>query len=74
MITSLVVIIVGAFLLPLNAFAYLDAGSGSIILQALVGGTLAGIFLLKSYWTRLKQFIGKLFGADIDDGEQQSRP
>jgi len=37
-----------------NAYAYLDPGSGSVIIQMLVG-TLVGVGIaLKIYWQRIK--------------------
>ena len=39
------------------AHAYLDPGTGSIILQAIVG-TIAGAFVvIKLYWYRIKNFF-----------------
>jgi hypothetical protein len=35
---------------PSDASAYLDPASGSAMLQVLVGGLLAGVFVLKQYW------------------------
>lgn len=50
----------GVFLgvLTSSAHAYLDPGTGSMILQVLLGG-VAGIALAgKLYWHRLRSFIG----------------
>jgi hypothetical protein len=33
--------------------AYLDPGSGSILIQVLVAGLLGGAFLIKTYWRKL---------------------
>lgn len=49
-----------AFLLMLAspAYAYLDPGSGSMMLQLLLGG-LAGLFVMvKLYWRRLLALFG----------------
>jgi hypothetical protein len=46
------------FAAPSPAYAYLDANTGSLLLQLLLGG-VAGIALLgKLYWQRLKGFLG----------------
>lgn len=37
--------------------AYLDAGSGSVILQAILGGTAALAVTAKLYWRRLTGFL-----------------
>jgi hypothetical protein len=38
--------------------AYLDPGSGSMILQAVVGGVAAAGVMAKLYWRRLLDFLG----------------
>jgi hypothetical protein len=38
---------------PMDLLAYLDAGSGSIILQALIGGFAAAAVALKLFWRRI---------------------
>lgn len=39
------------------AFAYLDPGTGSILLQGIIAG-VAGVFVvLKLYWYRIKNFF-----------------
>jgi hypothetical protein len=44
------------------AYAYLDAGTGSMILQLLLGG-LAGLAVVgKLYWSNTKEFFRRLFG------------
>ena len=42
-----------------NAFAYLDPGTGSIILQALVGAIAAGATYCSMYWKKIKNFFSK---------------
>lgn len=38
--------------------AYLDPGSGSMIVQAVVGGVAAAAVMAKFYWRRLLGFLG----------------
>jgi hypothetical protein len=46
--------------IPREADAYLDPGTGSFILQALVGTAMAAAFTIKIYWRRLKSlFLGR---------------
>lgn len=40
------------------AHAYLDPGTGSIVLQAIIGGVAASLFILRSYFYRLKGLLG----------------
>ncbi|NCB38571.1 MAG: hypothetical protein EOM80_07365 [Erysipelotrichia bacterium] len=39
------------------AHAYLDPGTGSFLFQLLVGALVGGIFVIKSYWLRLKNWF-----------------
>ncbi len=39
--------------------AYLDAGSGSMIAQILVGGFAAAGVAIKMYWKKIKNFFGR---------------
>lgn len=43
------------------AWAYLDPGSGSMLLQVILGGVAAVGVVLKLYWYRIKAALG--FGA-----------
>ncbi|MDP4603005.1 MAG: hypothetical protein NWQ82_05390 [Solirubrobacteraceae bacterium] len=47
-----------------TTLAYLDAGSGSMILQLLVGGFAAAGVAMKMYWKRIKGIFGR---GDDDD-------
>lgn len=42
-----------------TTLAYLDAGSGSMILQLLVGGFAAAGVAMKMYWKRIKGIFGR---------------
>jgi hypothetical protein len=42
----------------MNFIAYLDPGSGSMILQVLTGGVAAAAVAGRLYWHRLKGFLG----------------
>lgn len=43
---------------PGVAYAYLDPGTGSMILQGILGGLAAIAVAGKIYWKRLKDFFG----------------
>ena len=43
------------------ANAYLDPGSGSIILQAILGFIAAAVATLSFYWNKFKLLIKKIF-------------
>lgn len=62
-------------LFPLSAQAYIDPGTGSLLLQGLIGA-LAGFMVAASlYWSKIKRFFHKVLGrptADLDDPPPQS--
>jgi len=39
------------------AYAYLDPGTGSIILQMVLGGVAGGLVVMRLYWARLKDWF-----------------
>ena len=41
--------------------AYLDPGSGSFILQLILAAFLGGLFVLRSYWTKIIDGVRHLF-------------
>ena len=51
------ILILYIILLPSNAYAYLDPGTGSIILQAILGFIAAAIASISVYWTKFKMLI-----------------
>ena len=73
------VLFVLACLITLNlgapAYAYLDPGTGSMLLQLLLGGFAGVLVVGKLYWHRIKAFVGRDpkpslnqdSTADIDD-------
>jgi len=42
--------------------AYIDAGTGSLVLQFLIGGLLGMMFILKVFWKNLVSRVSRLFG------------
>ncbi len=57
-------VIVIFFILSGTANAYLDPGTGSIILQAILGFIAASIATASFYWNKVKLFFIKLFKKD----------
>ena len=53
-------VVVGVFLLLLaaNAEAYLDPGTGSMLLQVILGGVAAVGVAIKLYWHKLRVAFG----------------
>ena len=58
---TIVYIILFYFFSLTSAHAYLDPGTGSIILQAIIGFIAASITIISTYWNKLKIFIVNLF-------------
>lgn len=55
---SLLLLGVGAFLaFPSSAEAYIDPGTGSIVLQMLIAGALGAIFTVKRFWSKIVSFL-----------------
>ena len=44
-----------------NAFAYIDPGTGSVLLQALLGAIAAVGAYITLYWRKFKNFLNKIF-------------
>ena len=48
------------FMLTNSPYAYLDPGTGSIILQAIIGFIAAALATVSLYWNKLKLFLNNL--------------
>lgn len=46
-------------LLPNQAFAYLDPGTGGIILSTIIGLIAGAMFYIKSFFLKVKNFFNK---------------
>ena len=46
-------------LLNNNAYAYIDPGMGSIIIQSIIGAVAAGMSFIVLYWNKFKNFFKK---------------
>lgn len=50
------------------AFAYIDPGTGSMILQGIIGGVAGGLFIMRTYWAKVVAFFsGSRKAAEISD-------
>jgi hypothetical protein len=48
------------------AYAYLDPGTGSAILAAIVAFIAAAITTINSYWIKIKKILNKVFSKNKD--------
>jgi hypothetical protein len=55
------------------AWAYLDPGTGSMILQLLLGGIAGAMVVGKLYWHRLREFVTSRFSGKPGEGAQARR-
>ena len=46
-----------------NAYAYLDPGTGSLVLQMLAAGLFGVLFTVKIYWKKVKGFFESKFSS-----------
>ena len=49
------------FLFPVDAYAYIDLGTGSYMLQLMIGSLLGAAYVLKVYWRKVLGFFRNLF-------------
>ncbi len=66
--TSLLVALIVALILPPAAHAYLDPASGSMMLQAVIGGVAAAAIAVRHYWQRILALFGA-GGAEEPESE-----
>ena len=60
------------FFLTSPAYAYLDPGTGNIIIQAILAFIATTITTLSFYWTKVKIFLSKLFKKNKEDKKENS--
>lgn len=59
-----VILAVLMLLVPRDAFAYIDPGSSSMLLQAIVGGVAAVLMITRVYWRRATGLFRRSRGRD----------
>ncbi|HSA81057.1 MAG TPA: hypothetical protein VLE23_09550 [Geminicoccaceae bacterium] len=76
-LTSFALISFAALLITMrDAYAYLDPGTGSMLLQGLIAGIAAASVVLGGYWSKVKAFFSstpkerKARGQPADPPEQ----
>lgn len=56
-IAGQLLLVASILLLPRDANAYIDAGTGSMIIQAMIASAAAGMVVLRRYRARIKAFF-----------------
>lgn len=65
------VVAVLSLLFPRTTYAYIDPGTGSLIVQVLVGALVSGLAAVGIFWQRVKGFFGGLFNKQRDDKDNK---
>jgi len=69
---TLLLLVLPLLLLPSVAQAYLDPGTGSYVVQLLIGTLLGGLFALGVFWRRVVASFKRLFKRrSSDDGSRR---
>ncbi|MFO7674732.1 MAG: hypothetical protein R6X12_00225 [bacterium] len=69
----LVVLFGTLFLFPGQARAYLDPGTGSFIVQMLVGAVLGGLVAIGVFWKRFAAWLRRAFARGGKDDKPEPR-
>jgi hypothetical protein len=51
-----------------GVFAYIDPGTGSFILQLLIGAVCGGLFAVKLFWNKISSFLKRLLPSGRKNG------
>lgn len=57
------------FLAATPAHAYLDPGTGSMLVQGLLAAVAAVSVSMGLFWRRIRLFLGRLFGGGDNEGK-----
>ncbi len=63
-------ILLGTIGVTSPAYAYLDPGTGSMLVQMLLGGVAGALVVGKLYWHQVKDFFGR--GPQKNSGQEPS--
>ena len=55
---------------PAPAFGYLDPGTGSMVLQVLVGTALGSLLMIKMFWRQIKGLVVGFFARKSAEAEK----
>ncbi len=67
-LTTLVILLVlSNFVFSREAYAYIDPGSGSYILQLAIAALLGGLYAIKVFYRSITTFITSLFESKRDE-------
>lgn len=61
-------------LYPLRVTAYLDPGSGSFLIQLLIGALVGAGFIIKAYWRKIKGLFNRSSSAEDIQNPDDDQP
>lgn len=65
--------VVALALLPSQAHAYLDPGTGSMLLQGIIAAIAGGLAAIKIFWARIFSTVSRLVGRGDGGGGTPSK-
>ena len=71
LITTVVALALVCLTFPRPAYAYLDPGTGSYILQLILASLLGAAFAVKLFWKNIKAFFKGLFSSEGEQDEAE---
>jgi hypothetical protein len=69
--TILVAIVLVCLVFLRPAYAYLDPGTGSYMLQLLIAALLGAAFAVKVFWKNIRIFFRDLFSSEAEHEEAE---
>lgn len=67
-VPSLSIMLLLVLLAERPAHAYIDPGTASYVFQVIAGAALGGVFLLRTYWSRVVTTVRSLVSRDPTHG------
>jgi hypothetical protein len=64
---AFVVLLAVLFFAPYPAHAYLDPGTGSMIVQMIIAGIAGSLVAIKVYWIKIKNFFAGVKSKQTDE-------
>ncbi len=69
-VSAIILTVLTVFLLSRPAAAYIDPGTGSMMLQLLIGGIAGSLLILKIYYRRIVDKLHSWFGKEVEEAEE----
>lgn len=73
LIPALVVLALFYLIFPRKAYAYLDPGTGSYILQLIAATLFMGLYAVKLFWNNVKIFFKNLFSKGKEHEKEHEK-